>query len=83
MVSPETLFVVNQQGEVFEKDLGPETSAITRAMTMYNPDRTWAMTRQKLAGKPVKAEKQALSRDNLTSLNFYGNVVTTAFVCPR
>jgi len=52
-----TTFVVNQQGEVFEKDLGPETSAIAGAMTTYNPDRTWTMTRQKLAGKPVKAKK--------------------------
>jgi len=32
-------FVVNQQGLVFEKDLG--SNAAARAITTYNPDRTW------------------------------------------
>ena len=34
-------FVVNQNGMVYEKDLGPKTEAFAKAMTLYNPDRTW------------------------------------------
>jgi len=36
-----TTFIVNQQGKVFEKDLGPRTSAIAAGMRVYNPDSTW------------------------------------------
>jgi len=31
-------FIVNQDGTVREKDLGPETEATVKAMTAYNPD---------------------------------------------
>jgi hypothetical protein len=34
-------FIVNQDGTVREKDLGPETDAIVRKMTVYNPDKSW------------------------------------------
>jgi hypothetical protein len=34
-------FVVNQEGVVYEKDLGPETEAAARAITRYDPDDTW------------------------------------------
>jgi len=34
-------FVVNQDGTVRQKDLGPETDAAARAMTSYNPDASW------------------------------------------
>jgi hypothetical protein len=34
-------FVVNHDGDVFEKDLGPRTPVIASRMTAYNPDRTW------------------------------------------
>ncbi len=34
-------FVVNQQGKVFEKNLGPNTIKIARKMKSYNPDKTW------------------------------------------
>ena len=34
-------FVVNQNGIVREKDLGPETGSAARAMTLYNPDGSW------------------------------------------
>jgi hypothetical protein len=38
-------FVVNQNGVVFERDLGPETDAAARAISTYNPDSTWAANR--------------------------------------
>jgi hypothetical protein len=34
-------FVVNQDGTVREKDLGPGTDAAARKMTVYNPDSSW------------------------------------------
>ena len=37
-------FVVNQEGIVYQKDLGPETSDLVKAMTLYNPDETWNKT---------------------------------------
>jgi DUF2950 family protein len=35
-------FVVNQDGILREKDLGPETDQQARAVTAYNPDTSWA-----------------------------------------
>jgi len=35
-------FVVNQDGVVFEKDLGQDTGKIAAAMPEYNPDNSWA-----------------------------------------
>jgi hypothetical protein len=34
-------FIVNQDGVVLEKDLGPDTDAAARKMTAYNPDSSW------------------------------------------
>ena len=36
-------FIVNQDGVVREKDLGPETSAVVLKTTAYNPDASWAI----------------------------------------
>ncbi len=35
-------FVVNQDGVVYEKDLGQDTEKIAAGMSDYNPDKTWA-----------------------------------------
>jgi len=34
-------FAVNQDGIVYEKDLGPDTETIATTMTQYDPDNTW------------------------------------------
>jgi len=34
-------FIVNHDGVVYQKDLGPNTAAIARAMKEFNPDTTW------------------------------------------
>jgi hypothetical protein len=34
-------FLVNHQGVVYEKDLGPNTAAIAAGMAAFNPDSTW------------------------------------------
>ena len=36
-------FVVNQDGIVREKDLGPDTNRAASAMTSYDPDKTWTV----------------------------------------
>jgi hypothetical protein len=35
-------FIVNHEGVVREKDLGPDTDATARGMAAYNPDASWA-----------------------------------------
>jgi hypothetical protein len=37
-------FIVNQQGIVFQKDLGAETEKVVQSITAYNPDETWDPT---------------------------------------
>ena len=41
-------FIVGQDGVVYQKDLGPKTDAVAKAMKEYNPDSSWQ-----------KAEEQA------------------------
>jgi hypothetical protein len=36
-----TTFIVNQDGVVHEKDLGPETKAAVEKIKLYDPDKTW------------------------------------------
>jgi hypothetical protein len=37
-------FIVNQEGKVYEKDLGPKTARLAAAMTAYDPDGAWKAT---------------------------------------
>jgi len=37
-------FLVNNDGVVYQKDLGPDTGKIAPAMKTYNPDKTWTVT---------------------------------------
>jgi Protein of unknown function (DUF2950) len=39
-------FVVNQQGRVYERNLGPETASIAGAIDEYNPDPTWTLVQE-------------------------------------
>ncbi|HYK90661.1 MAG TPA: DUF2950 domain-containing protein [Acidobacteriota bacterium] len=36
-------FIVNQQGRVYQKDLGPETVKVAGAMVDYDPDPSWKL----------------------------------------
>ena len=38
-------FVVNQDGVIHEKDLGPKTDALARGMKAYEPDASWQLVR--------------------------------------
>lgn len=43
-------FIVDQDGTVYEKDLGPQTADLAKEMKAYNPDKTW---------KPVWSEDES------------------------
>ena len=36
-------FICNQQGRIYQRDLGPGTAKAAAAMTRYNPDRSWTL----------------------------------------
>jgi hypothetical protein len=36
-------FIINQQGRVYQKNLGPNTAKLAPALTDYNPDPTWKL----------------------------------------
>ena len=38
-------FIVNSDGVVYQKDLGPETAQLAPAIKAYNPDKTWIITK--------------------------------------
>jgi hypothetical protein len=38
-------FIVNQQGRVYQRDLGSDTDKIVRKMKAYDPDKTWQISR--------------------------------------
>jgi hypothetical protein len=37
-------FIVNQQGRVYQKNLGPDTEKLAEKMTTYDPDNTWRIS---------------------------------------
>jgi len=39
-------FIVNQQGKVYQKNLGPNTMTIAQTMKSYNPDKTWTPAKE-------------------------------------
>lgn len=47
-------FVVNQQGIVYEKDLGSRTKEIAKVMIKYDPDETWKKVEHVSSGQATK-----------------------------
>ena len=39
-------FMVNQEGIIFEKDLGEKTRSLAEAITAYNPDASWKKVKE-------------------------------------
>ena len=39
-------FIVNQQGKIYEKNLGPKTAVLAKAMTRYDPDSRWRLVKE-------------------------------------
>ncbi len=44
-------FIVNYDGKVFQKDLGPNTATMAKSMKEYNPDKTWTPAQQQAVSK--------------------------------
>jgi hypothetical protein len=38
--------MVNQQGRVYQKNLGPNTVKLAGAITQYDPDTTWKLVKE-------------------------------------
>ncbi len=38
-----TTYIISHAGEVYEKDLGPESDREARAMTLFDPDSSWTV----------------------------------------
>lgn len=34
-------FMISHEGDIFEKDLGPDSDRLARAMTKFDPDSSW------------------------------------------
>jgi len=47
-------FIVNHDGVVYQKDLGPNTYSVASGMRKFNPDRTWTKVEEKEALVPVE-----------------------------
>ena len=43
-VSGVMTFIVNHDGQVYQKDLGPDTATLAPAIQRFNPDKTWKRT---------------------------------------
>jgi len=39
-------FIVNQQGRVHQKNLGPDTMELAQKMKVFNPDKTWTPVKE-------------------------------------
>ena len=65
-VSGVMTFIVNQQGIVYEKNLGPKTEEIAKAMTKYDPDKTWKQVRTDINCRD-KVEPDVQSRVSRTN----------------
>jgi hypothetical protein len=49
-------FIVNEDGVVYQKDLGKKTDALAKAMKAYNLDSTWQ--------KPAERPEETASEQN-------------------
>jgi len=49
-------FIVNADGVVYQKDLGPDSIKIAKEMELYNPDKTWHVTDDTWPGSSVYDE---------------------------
>ena len=39
-------FIVNRDGVVYQKDLGPQTADVATGMSSYSPDKTWVVAEE-------------------------------------
>ena len=56
-------FIVNHDGVVYEKDLGPNTATMAQSMTKFNPDKTWKKLSPSDQGSCSTSGKDCFSLD--------------------
>jgi hypothetical protein len=44
-------FIVNYEGDVYQKNLGPKTTEIAEKITLYDPDSSWQKVEPPADGK--------------------------------
>ena len=49
-------FIVNENGVVYQKDLGEKTEALGKAMREYNPDSSWSKAEEE-PGQTASVQK--------------------------
>ncbi len=65
-------FIVNQQGRVYEKNLGSNTDKVAAAMTEYNPDTSWKMVDWRMNDISAQSTPQnKRAREN--AIEWWGN----------
>ena len=52
-------FIVNQDGQIYQKDLGPDTDQIASEMAAYDPDATWQPVNKATASQPPLARSSS------------------------
>ncbi len=52
-------FIVSYEGVVYQKDLGPDTLKIFKAMELYNPDKSWTPTNDSWPADALDAQASA------------------------
>jgi hypothetical protein len=45
-------FIVNQEGKVYQRNLGEKTGDIAGTLTEYNPDRHWTLVQEPGVSEP-------------------------------
>ena len=58
-------FLINDNGGMYEKDMGAETFSTVEKMTDFNPDETWEITR-----KPLPSKKNSEKGKELENFDF-------------
>ncbi len=61
-VSGVKTFIVNQQGTVYERDLGPKTESIASRMTSFDPDPRWQPANMASRGMMLNEHPRATKR---------------------
>ena len=51
-------FIVNENGVVYQKDLGKQTDVLAQAMKGYNPDSSWQKAEDQQEGSAVQQKSQ-------------------------
>ena len=68
-------FIVDQDGVLYQKDLGPKTAELANALREYDPDKTWVQSRISVCyTTPRDTNKQRVRSDTRSRTASYLNI---------